>query len=68
MYIIEKLHRADGVTTTDKIYTVSDEEAKKEINFLKKYLPITWDDRKAKGSIGFRKDETHLIVIYKVRE
>lgn len=67
MYIIERLNRADNVTTTEKIWTVTDNEAKKEIARLKKDFPVAWDNRKAKGSIAIRIGANKLINIYKVR-
>lgn len=67
MYIIEKLNRADHITTTEKIWEVSDSEAKKEITRLKKDFPVVWDDRKRKGSIAIRIGENKLINIYKMR-
>lgn len=67
MYIIEKLNRTNNTTTTEKIWEVTDNEAKKEIARLKKDFPIAWDDRKAKGSIAIRIGENKLINIYKMR-
>lgn len=67
MYIIEKLNRANHITTTERIWEATDTEAKKEIARLKKNFPIAWDDRKAKGSIAIRIGENKLINIYKVR-
>lgn len=69
MYIIERLHRdhVEHTTTTEKIWEVTDTEAKKEIARLKKDFPIAWDDRKAKGSIAIRIGENKLINIYKMR-
>ena len=67
MYIIEKLNRANNTTTTEKIWEVTDNEAKKEIARLKKDFPVVWDDRKRKGSIAIRIGENKLINIYKMR-
>lgn len=67
MYIIEKLNRADHITTTEKIWEVSDSEARKEIERLKKDFPVAWDDRKRKGSIAIRIGENKLLNIYKAR-
>lgn len=67
MYIIKKLNRADHITTTERIWEVTDDEAKKEIARLKKDFPVAWDDRKARGSIGFSVGSNKTIVIYKKR-
>lgn len=67
MYIIEKLNRENHTTTTERIWTVTDTEAKKEIARLKKDFPVVWDDRKAKGSIAISIGENKLINIYKMR-
>lgn len=67
MYIIEKLNRANNTTTTEKVWEVTDNEAKKEITRLKKDFPVVWDDRKRKGSIAIRIGENKLINIYKMR-
>ena len=67
MYIIEKLNRENHTTTTERVWTVTDTEAKKEIARLKKDFPIVWDDRKARGSIGFSVGWHKTIVIYKKR-
>lgn len=67
MYIIEKLNRENHITTTERIWEVTDSEAKKEITRLKKDFPVAWDDRKRKGSIAIRIGENKLINIYKVR-
>ena len=67
MYIIEKLNRTNNTTTTEKVWEVTDNEAKKEIARLKKDFPVVWDDRKRKGSIAIRIGENKLINIYKMR-
>ena len=67
MYIIEKLNRENYTTTTERIWTVTDSEAQKEIARLKKDFPVVWDDRKAKGSIAIRIGENKLINIYKMK-
>lgn len=66
MYIIEKLNRADHITTTEKIWAVTDAEAKKEIKRLKDF-PVAWDNRKSRGGIAFRIGENKVINIYKMR-
>ena len=65
-YTFEKTQRINGKTTLINKWTpISEKEYRKEINRLKKFYPIAWDDRKAKGSIGFAVTERITIVAYK---